>query len=365
MDGVRIEIEDLGVRYRDVQAVRGVSLVVEPSEFVALLGPSGCGKTSLLRAIAGFVDYDGEIRIGGRVVDGVPAHRRGVGMVFQDYALFPHRTVRENIGYGLAMRRTPRAEAVARVDEMVRLLKLQGLEGRYPGQLSGGQQQRVALARAIAVNPAVLLLDEPLGALDRKLREEMQVELRQLQKRVGITAVFVTHDQEEALALADRIAVMNGGRIEQVAGPVELYERPVNRFVADFIGRSNLLAATVVEADGRRAVCRVGEADRIVLVADGAWTPLAPGRTLTLAARPEKLALALPQEAPAGRNALHGVIEHVTYLGMITEVRVRLATGDILDVVEQNSTADGRRAARHVGDRVAVHWNPADTVVVD
>ncbi|HEY8370632.1 MAG TPA: ABC transporter ATP-binding protein, partial [Thermodesulfobacteriota bacterium] len=150
MDGVRIEIEDLRVRYRDVQAVRGVSLVVEPSEFVALLGPSGCGKTSLLRAIAGFVDYDGQIRIGGRVVDGVPAHRRGVGMVFQDYALFPHRTVRENIGYGLAMRRTPRAEAARRVDEMVRLLKLQGLEDRYPNQLSGGQQQRVALARAIA-----------------------------------------------------------------------------------------------------------------------------------------------------------------------------------------------------------------------
>ncbi len=360
MRGVKVELRDVRVGYRDVEALRGVSLVVQPSEFLALLGPSGCGKTTLLRAVAGLAEYDGSVLIDDRVVDDVPTHRRGIGMVFQDYALFPHKTVRENIAFGLAMQRVPADRAGARVREMVRLLKLEGLEQRYPQQLSGGQQQRVALARAIAVDPAVLLLDEPLGALDKKLREEMQVELRQLQKRVGITTLFVTHDQEEALALADRIAVMNHGRLEQVGTPAQVYEMPANRFVADFIGRSNVIPVTVLRREQDRYLCRVGERDTVSVPAASA---LEAGRRLFLSARPERLRITADRTSAAA-NALAGIVEHVTYLGMITQVRVRLDTGDTVSVVETPAASNGRPVPREIGQRVLVSWDFADAVLV-
>src|SRR5499426_1790551 len=240
-----------------VNAVDNVSLEIGPGEFFSLLGPSGCGKTTTLRLIAGFETLDhGRIFVGHHDITDVPVHLRDMSMVFQSYALFPHRTVAENVAFGLRMRRIGKQEIVRRVRETLQLVALTGLEERRPAQLSGGQQQRVALARAIVVRPPVLLCDEPLGALDRKLRQQMQFELKQLQKELGVTLVFVTHDQEEALALSDRIAVMNAGRIEQVGTPAEIYERPRTRFVADFVGEINIIdgiwgAGRLVAADGR------------------------------------------------------------------------------------------------------------------
>jgi putative spermidine/putrescine transport system ATP-binding protein len=359
--GVRVEVERLSVEYGGVRALHGLSLGVEPSELLALLGPSGCGKTTLLRAIAGLVSYDGTVRIDGRIVDDVPTYRRGIGMVFQDYALFPHRTVRENIAFGLAMHRVARDERARRVDDALALLKLDTLGSRYPRELSGGQQQRVALARTLVVNPAVLLLDEPLAALDKKLREEMQVELRQLQQRVGITTIFVTHDQEEALALADRVAVMQEGRIEQLAGPSELYEAPANRFVADFIGRSNVLAARVVECTTAGPVCRVGVEEPVIVPAT---RPVDVGQTLLVAVRPEKLRIFAEAKEAGAANVLQGTIEHVTYLGVLTQVRVQLTGGEIVYVVEANTSRQVLRSYA-VGQRVVVAWHPADSIVLE
>jgi spermidine/putrescine ABC transporter ATP-binding subunit len=359
--GVGVEVEQVSVQYARVQALCRVSLAVEPSELLALLGPSGCGKTTLLRAVAGFVNYDGRVLIGGRVVDDVPTHRRGIGMVFQDYALFPHRTVRENVLFGLAMHRVPRREREERADEALAMLKLDALGARYPRELSGGQQQRVALARTLVLNPAVLLLDEPLAALDKKLREEMQVELRQLQQRVGITTIFVTHDQEEALALADRVAVMREGRIEQLARPAELYESPANRFVADFIGRSNVLSARVVEQTAGQLVCRVAGDETVTVPFEGT---VDIGGTVLVAARPEKLRIVAEAKEAGTANMLHGTIEHVTYLGVLTQVRVQLGSGDIVYVVEPNA---GRHVERlhAIGHPVVVAWHPADSIVLE
>src|SRR5215218_6025657 len=232
------------------RVVDGIELVVEPGEFFSLLGPSGCGKTTTLRMIAGFEEPDeGRVVIGGRDLTHVPVHHRDMGMVFQSYALFPHRTVAENVAFGLRMRKVAKPEADARVAAALAQVKLEGYEERRPAELSGGQQQRVALARAIVIRPPVLLCDEPLGALDRKLRQAMQVELKELQRALGVTLVFVTHDQEEALAMSDRIGVMNAGRLEQVGAPAEIYDRPRTRFVAEFIGEINLIEGTVM--DGR------------------------------------------------------------------------------------------------------------------
>lgn len=361
MKGVSVNVDQVSVEYPRVQALSRVSLSVQPSEFLALLGPSGCGKTTLLRAIAGFVNYDGRVLIDGRVVDGVPTHRRGIGMVFQDYALFPHRTVRENILFGLKMHRVPPGEREERAEQALALLKLDALGSRYPRELSGGQQQRVALARTIVLNPAVLLLDEPLGALDKKLREEMQVELRQLQQRVGITTIFVTHDQEEALALADRVAVMRDGRIEQLARPAELYESPATRFVADFIGRSNVLAASVVDRKPGQLICRLAGGEIITVPFDRS---VDVGRTLLVAARPEKLRICAEGTQAGAVNVLHGTIEHVTYLGVLTQVRVQLTTGDIIYVVEPNAVRQ-IEPLRSIGHRVVVAWHPADSIVLE
>ena len=310
LDGVRKS-------YGAVRALDGVDLAIVEGELLSLLGPSGCGKTTSLNVIAGFVEPDaGRVMIDGADVTRTPPYRRGLGVVFQSYALFPHMSVAENVAFGLRERRMPRREAAVRVAEALALVRLPEAAGQRPGQLSGGMQQRVALARALVIRPRVLLLDEPLAALDKKLREEMRAELRDIQRTVGITTVFVTHDQHEALGLSDRIAVMNAGRIEQLGAPTEVYERPATRFVADFIGASSVLTAravgpaTVELAGGVRLDVALGRA-------------LEPGRTVELRVRPERIEL-----GNAGRNAVAASVASVIYLGDHTEVRMTLS-GDV------------------------------------
>ena len=304
------------------RAVDAIALDVKPGEFFSLLGPSGCGKTTTLRMIAGFETADeGRIVVGDTDVTDLAVHKRNMCMVFQSYALFPHRTVDENVAFGLRMRKVPRAEIEERVRAALAMVALTGFEDRRPGQLSGGQQQRVALARAIVIRPPVLLCDEPLGALDRKLRHQMQVELKQLQKELGVTLVFVTHDQEEALAMSDRIAVMNEGRIEQVGTPGDIYDRPLTRFVADFIGDINLID----QPDGR-----------------------------ALALRPERIRL--------GGGPLAGRIETASFLGGQTLYRITLDDGRSLLAKENNPAG---RPPRTIGERLSLGWDAADAVVLD
>src|SRR6187399_3634855 len=263
---VAIALEGVSKRFGKAEAVSDVSLEIGEGEFFSLLGPSGCGKTTTLRMIAGFEEPDeGRVILQGRDVTSVFSNRRPVNMVFQQYALFPHMSIYDNVAFGLKVKKVPRAEHAGRVKEMLRIVELEGLEKRKPRQLSGGQQQRVALARALVNSPAALLLDEPLGALDVKLRKQMQLELKAIQNDLGTTFVYVTHDQEEALAMSDRIAVMNRGRVEQIGGPREIYERPETPFVADFIGSLNALELTVDEIVGGYAVSRVGEDERVVV----------------------------------------------------------------------------------------------------
>jgi spermidine/putrescine transport system ATP-binding protein len=319
-----------------VRALDGVSLRIEPNEFFTLLGPSGCGKTTLLRAIAGLETLDaGSITLYGQKLDGWPPWRRPVNTVFQSYAIFPHLTVAENIAFGLEMQNQPRRRIAERVAEMLALVQLEGLGGRRSAQLSGGQQQRVALARALATSPRVLLLDEPLSALDLKLRTEMQLELKRLQAQVGITFVFVTHDQHEALTMSDRIAVMRAGRVMQLGTPQDIYDRPANRFVADFIGETNLLEAT-------------GTGDGRFLLPGGATIHAAATATgnVALTVRPERLRLA------ADAGGLRGVIEQAVYLGTDTTYHVRIAGGERLRVRIQNSEGLAPRLAP--GDAVGV-----------
>jgi len=305
-------------------AVDGVTLDIAAGEFFSLLGPSGCGKTTSLRMIAGFELPDsGRVHVAGRDITDLPVHKRDMGMVFQSYALFPHRTVAENVAFGLRMREVPRPEIERRVKAALAQVELTGLEERKPGQLSGGQQQRVALARALVVEPPVLLCDEPLGALDRKLRQQMQFELKELQKRLGVTLVFVTHDQEEALAMSDRIAVMNRGKVEQVGAPTEIYERPRTRFVADFIGEINILE----EAGLARAL------------------------------RPEKIRL-----VPASDARVAGTVETANFLGGSTLYRIRAADGRALLVRETHA---GERAPRGAGDAIGLAWADSDTVKLE
>jgi spermidine/putrescine ABC transporter ATP-binding subunit len=318
-----VELQGVRREYGSLVAVDRLDLAVYEGELLSLLGPSGCGKTTTLNLVAGFIPASaGRILIDGEDVTGRPAHLRGLGVVFQSYALFPHMSVFENVAFGLRERRVPRAEIQRRAHQALALVRLQGRDRHRPAQLSGGMQQRVALARALVYQPRVLLLDEPLAALDKKLREEMRGELREIQRSVGITTIFVTHDQGEALSLSDRIAVMNGGRLEQVGAPREIYERPVSRFVADFIGGSSLLQARAVGPD------------RVAL--GGALTvrvatprPLAAGQSVELAIRPERVRVG-PGEAPgpeAAENTLSGSVARLIYLGAQMEVTVALPDG--------------------------------------
>jgi putative spermidine/putrescine transport system ATP-binding protein len=315
-----------------VVAVDSLDLEVQRGEFFTMLGPSGSGKTTTLRMIAGFEEPDaGSVELGGKDVTGVPPYDRSVNTVFQDYALFPHMTVGENVAYGLRVKGIGKGERRRRASEALATVRLPGYETRKPNQLSGGQQQRVALARAIVNEPRVLLLDEPLGALDLKLREQMQVELKTIQQKVGITFIYVTHDQEEALTMSNRIAVFNDGRIQQVGTPTEIYERPDNAFVAGFVGVSNLL-----ERDGRR-----------------------------FTVRPEKVTLIDNGSAPKGLHLEGGTIKDVSYAGMITRYIVELEQGGELQVVRQNLETSSAEAQEQRGRKVKIGWRTDQTVAVE
>ncbi|ODN69040.1 ABC transporter ATP-binding protein [Methylobrevis pamukkalensis] len=328
-----------------VKALDDVSVEIRANEFFTLLGPSGCGKTTLLRMIAGFEFPDaGEILLDGADIAALPPYRRPVNTVFQNYALFPHLTVRQNIAFGLEMLGRARAKIDARVNEMLRLVRMEELGDRRCDQISGGQQQRVALARALAPEPRVLLLDEPLSALDYKLRKEMQVELKRMQHQTGITFVFVTHDQEEALTMSDRVAVMSRGKILQIGDAREIYEHPVNRFVADFIGESNFLSGTVAAVHDGRAEVRLDDGPVIMAEVPRGLTPT--GR-VSLVVRPEHGEL-----APPGGGGLAGTVETVIYSGTDTHHRVRLDGGGLFIVRSQNRR--GVAGGRAEGERVAI-----------
>ncbi|HET9119819.1 MAG TPA: ABC transporter ATP-binding protein [Solirubrobacterales bacterium] len=331
-DAADVRLVGVSKHYGDVVAVESLDLEVKRGEFFTLLGPSGSGKTTTLRMIAGFEEPDsGRVELAGRDVTGTPPYDRSVNTVFQDYALFPHMTVGENVEYGLRVKGVGKDERRRRASDALATVRLAGYESRKPSQLSGGQQQRVALARAIVNEPRVLLLDEPLGALDLKLRVQMQVELNTIQSEVGITFIYVTHDQEEALTMSDRIAVFNDGRIEQVGAPTEIYERPDNAFVAGFVGVSNLL-----EREGRR-----------------------------FTVRPEKIFIVENGEAPSGLHVEGGTIRDVSYAGMITRYLVDLEAGGELQVVRQNLETTSAEVQEQRGRKIKIGWRTDQTVAVE
>ena len=344
-----VGIRGITKRFGDVTAVDAIDLDIADGEFFAMLGPSGCGKTTTLRMIAGLeFPTEGSLKIFGDEVGTLPPNKRPVNTVFQAYALFPHMTVAENVAFGLKMQKVPKAEIAPRVAEAIASVQLGGMEHRKPSQLSGGQQQRVALARALVNKPKVLLLDEPLGALDLKLRQEMQTELKALQREVGITFVFVTHDQEEALTMSDRIAVMSAGKIQQIGAPLEIYEQPLNRFVADFIGDSNFLEATIDRVSKGQARCSTaGKLKFDTPVVDGHGK----GDRVTLAVRPERISLTKATARSASAFSIAGT----TYLGTDTAYEIPLGDGASLTVRDQNTEAGmGRFQA---GDKVKLGFS--------
>lgn len=335
-----IQMQDVCRYFGDVKAVDHLDLDIYDGEFFSLLGPSGSGKTTCLRLIAGFEELtSGTILLQGEPVSNVPPYKRDVNTVFQDYALFPHMTVGQNVAYGLMIKKVPKAERERRVAEMLELVQLPAFENRKPGQLSGGQRQRVALARALVNHPRVLLLDEPLGALDLKLRQQMQIELKAIQKKVGITFIFVTHDQEEALTMSDRLAVFNRGKIEQIGSPADVYERPQTSFVANFVGTSNLISGTVAQQ--------------------------ITGSSQTFSIRPEKIRMTSPEENVTGDvcTAL-GTIREVIYLGINTRYVVALDIGTDLTVVQQNLEATSMDALSARGNRVKLVWSKTNNRAV-
>lgn len=347
-----VELRRITKKFGDVVAVDNIDLSIKDGEFFAMLGPSGCGKTTTLRMIAGLeFPTEGSLSIFGEEVGTLAPNKRSVNTVFQNYALFPHLTVLENVGFGLKMQGTDKKETRARAMEMIELVQLNGLESRKPAQMSGGQQQRVALARALVNQPKVLLLDEPLGALDLKLRQEMQLELKKLQRDVGISFVFVTHDQEEALTMADRIAVMHEGKLLQVASPEEIYEQPASKFVADFIGRTNLLEGTV--KDKTTVVLENGA---LVHAANS----LAAGTRVAISLRPERAKIARLSDVPIEGSSLNGVIDTITYLGNARVYGVKLDWMRIEIRQENRPDAD---LYEH-GDEITVYWNTDDVSVV-
>ena len=351
----QIFVDAVTKRFDDVTAVNAVSIQIPGGEFFSMLGPSGCGKTTTLRMIAGFeMPDEGRIVLQGRDVTSVPPAKRNVNMVFQAYGLFPHMTVAENIAFGPKIKKLSKAEITERMSDVIHTVRLEGLEDRRPTQLSGGQQQRVALARALINRPAALLLDEPLGALDLKLRKEMQLELKRVHREVGITFIYVTHDQEEALTMSDLIAVMDSGRIVQLAPPRDVYDRPRTTFVANFVGVSNLLGGVVRESAGGRATIEV----------EGGWSfgktlarPPAAGERVLVAVRPEKLRVS------KNGQGLRGQLEDFVYLGSRATLVIRLEGDRLLQV--EDSAAVLENSTGRVGQPIAVEWSDADCVVFD
>jgi spermidine/putrescine transport system ATP-binding protein len=357
-------MEQVTKRFGDVTAVDDLDLEIRRGEFFSMLGPSGCGKTTTLRMIGGFEEASsGTIRLAGRDVTDLPPFRRDVNTVFQNYALFPHLSVYENIAFGLRRRKVRDGEIKSQVASMLRLVELPGYERRKPAQLSGGQQQRIALARALVNHPQVLLLDEPLGALDLKLRKQMQLELKRIQSEVGITFIYVTHDQEEAMTMSDRIAVMRAGRLEQLGRPDELYERPRTSFVAGFLGVSNLLDGEVAGRDAEWVHVRL--ADGAVIRVPG--SSVNGATSLRVGVRPEKLRLrpGPDQASESGENALDGRILDASYIGVSTQYLVETADRHRLVVYAQNLDTSGAHEALADGQAVRVSWRPQHTFVID
>jgi iron(III) transport system ATP-binding protein len=348
---VRVSIRNLTKRFGASLALQDVSCEIESQELFFLLGPSGCGKTTLLRLIAGFYQPDaGEVLFGDKPMNGVPPHLRNAGMVFQNYALWPHMTVAQNVAYGLDVRRVPSAEKQERVAEALAIVQMEAYAGRTPNQLSGGQQQRVALARALVIQPDVLLLDEPLSNLDAKLRLEMREEIRRIHAQTRITTIYVTHDQKEALSLAQRLAVLREGRLEQIGSPRAVYRNPVNRFVADFVGETNWLPASVLEGAGEELILET-EAGRFQARTE---QPAAAGSKVWLGFRPEAVEI-----GPDPLNSFQTRITHVSYLGEIEQYRLELASGAVIKAFEQNP-----RDLRQVGAPLAVHVRPQNFLVL-
>ena len=351
-----LSIRDLCFRYGEKPVLNHVSLEVEEGEFVSLLGPSGCGKTTVLLLIAGFEQPEqGVIEIGGEVLNDIPAYRRNMGMVFQSYALFPHMSVIDNVAYGLRQRKLTKSAAYQAAEQALNLVQLHGMANRTPNQLSGGQQQRVALARAIVIKPRLLLLDESLSALDRKLRIEMQVELRKIQREVGITTLFVTHDQEEALTLSDRVALLREGTIVQYDKPVVIYEQPKDSFVASFLGKANFIEGRIQSIQDRTYTLQLENGS---LVQFGAAQSLAVGAPYTIAVRPEKVTFATGRSI---ETPIQGVVSLVTYAGGITQYSIQ-ALGKEWIIQSQNSSTRG--AVFGVGDEIWFGWQAENTLVL-
>jgi len=353
-------LERVHKSFGSVVAVDDLNLRIEPGEFITLLGPSGSGKTTTLMMIAGF-DYPsrGEIYIDGQPIVGVPSYRRGIGMVFQSYALFPHMTVAENIGFALKQRGVAKPAIAGQVAEALDIVRLRGYEARYPRQLSGGQQQRVALARAIIFKPRVLLMDEPLSALDKQLREGLQLEMKRLHQQLGITFIYVTHDQREALIMSDRVAVMNEGRIEQLGSPSDLYDRPTNRFVASFIGESNFLNGKVIGANGTAVTIDVG-GTAVTVTSDA--RP-AVGTNVVLAVRPEKILFtdAVAADRRPEINTLTAVVRDVAFVGEMHRYVLEIAPGSTIVVKQQHRFPVRPRVP---SERAAIEWHVQDTLIV-
>lgn len=354
--GASVRLEGLVKRFGEVLAVDNVNLEIQAGEFLTLLGPSGSGKTTTLLLIAGFqLPTEGEIYVDGRPIILKPPHKRNLGMVFQNYALFPHMTVFDNIAFPLRMRRAKARDIARRVDRSLAMVRLDGYAKRYPRQLSGGQQQRIALARAVVFDPQVLLMDEPLGALDKKLREEMQLEVKHIQEELGITVVYVTHDQEEALTMSDRIAILDHGRIQQVGTPNQLYEAPANRFVGDFVGESNLITGVVTEVSDTCIVSAEGGLQLRSAPAEG----VSLDSQVCCLIRPER-----PRVLAAGETlptVLEGTVLEVIYLGDSTKYRIDYGGGMPFDVKRPSIAGEQRRSR---GDPIRVGWMPEDSVTL-
>jgi iron(III) transport system ATP-binding protein len=356
---VVVRIEELVKRFGNVTAVDNVSLIIRDGEFFTLLGPSGCGKTTLLRCIAGFWRQDnGHIWFNDEKIDDIPAHKRGTGMVFQNYAVFPHLNVHDNIAYGLKARKLGNAEIKERVRKALDLVRLSELDRRMPSQLSGGQQQRIALARALVIEPRVLLMDEPLSNLDAKLRVEMRSDIRKLQNELKITTIYVTHDQEEALTISDRLAVMHNGKVQQIDNPIGIYQNPKNRYVAGFIGQTNFIEGSIrsFNKPSSTAIVDVGNAQIEVPLSE----PPA-GKHVVLAVRPEKLKIVEGQESTLGQNELAGKIENVSFLGSVAEYQIRPAGGDTLVLVRIHEPKPDR--LKKQGDSVKLRFEKEGILV--